>query len=113
MIRNKLITIVLLCFMASCKRLTFEGKTSNAIKVKTDEKFSLHFPEDHSKGINWQLDDSYDKNILDYTNSVWEGNSRGVNFLFKATKTGATKLLFKERTFNEFTDSVFVTVAVE
>jgi hypothetical protein len=104
---------LLVIALASCKRKTINGYEVKEAEFNLHDKFSVLLPENHTKAETWHLSENYNKDLLDYTTSVWEGNEKGVNFLFKATQKGETLLLFKKRTYNAFTDSVRISITVK
>lgn len=94
---------ILACFafITSCSYNTIDGNKTNSVTVKLNEKFRINLAEDHSTGYTWQLNDTYDKKNVDHFNTVWEGNTKGVYFYFKAIKKGETVLSFTSRMYED------------
>lgn len=86
-------SIVALAF-TSCSYNTIDGNTDKTTTVKLNSKFRINLAEDHRTGFTWRLADDYDKTGLDNFNTVWEGNTKGVFYYFKAIKKGETVLNF-------------------
>lgn len=61
---------------------------------KAGEKFCVNLPENHTTGYMWQINNSFDNNVLDYYGSVFRGNEKGVDFNFTALQKGKTSLTF-------------------
>jgi predicted secreted protein len=58
-------------------------------------KFNITLPENHTTGYMWQIENSYNDTVIDYMNSVWHGNEKGVVFNFEGKAKGSAKLEFK------------------
>ncbi len=97
---------------ASCSPPTIDANASGTQLVKINSKFRINLPEDHTTGYTWQLNDDYDKSIIDHTNTVWEGNTNGVFFYFKASKKGTTTLNFKSRKHDDINSLKAITIEV-
>lgn len=77
---------------SNSKTITLESPQKNGLK--SNEKFTIELPENHATGYLWQLSNSYNIKQIDYLNSVWHGNEKGVYFNFKALQKGETELNF-------------------
>lgn len=87
--------IICLCFAASCsnsKTVSLEAPQKN--ELKSGEEFTIQLPENHTTGYLWQLTKSYNSQTIDYLNSVWHGNDKGVYFNFKTLEKGTSELNF-------------------
>ena len=98
--------------LGSCSPLTIDSNASGSQLIKNNTKFRINLPEDHRTGYTWQLNDDYDKSILDHTNTVWEGNSNGVFFYFTSSKKGTTNLNFKSRKHDNINALKSITIEV-
>lgn len=90
-----LVTLSFACILMACSKshtITEAAPFKNT--VETNSKFHINLPEDHNTGYVWLMDSQYDTNVLDYMNSVWHGNEKGVDFNFEARKKGETTLKF-------------------
>jgi len=58
-------------------------------------KFNITLPEDHTTGYLWQIGTEYNDTVVDYMNSVWHGNEKGVVFNFEGKAKGSAELEFK------------------
>jgi hypothetical protein len=109
--------IALLLFLSiaiiGCKRTTINGLNTPNYELNLNEKFSIQFPEDHRKGETWQPTELTQQSIVEYNQSVWEGNEKGVNFLYKATETGSIQLQFKKLSYNQITDTATILIVVK
>ncbi|MBK7309359.1 MAG: protease inhibitor I42 family protein [Sphingobacteriaceae bacterium] len=99
-------------FLASCSYQTIKVNDAQPCKVKLNKKFRINLPEDHRTGYTWQLNDEYDKSLLDRMNTVWEGNDNGVYFYFTAVKPGITILNFTSRNYNDINSIKEITIKV-
>jgi len=90
----KAFLIIFLAFlMTSCMQQV--NKPSPEINtVKKGSTFYINLPENHTTGYLWQLSPKFDNQILDYINSVFHGNEKGVHFNFEAVASGKTRLDF-------------------
>ncbi len=69
-----------------------EAPLENSIEV--NKQFRVALPENHTTGYMWQLNNNFDKKIIDYYGSVFRGNEKGVDFNFRGLKRGKTTLQF-------------------
>lgn len=91
-----------LCFLLlisplafSCSKSEAVSKTAPAVNsLPVNTKFNINLPENHTNGYLWQLSNTYDINTVDYMNSVWHGNEKGVVFNFESREKGTTELEF-------------------
>lgn len=81
----------------SCSYRTIKKEDTQPVILKVNEKFRINLPEDHRSGYTWQLSDNYNKQLIDYTNAVWEGNTNGIQFYFQAKQKGKTSIIFTSR----------------
>lgn len=110
---KNLLLVLLPVVLLSCKKqLTIDGTTSQTIEVSVGEKFRINLPEDHTSGYTWQLNDTYDKSIVDHYNTVWEGNKNGVMYYFATTKKGKTILNFTSRKYDDVNSIKELTLTV-
>lgn len=90
------VTLAICIFLGtSCsnsKTINLESPQEN--ELKPGEKFTIELPENHTTGYLWQLEKSYNSEQVDYMNSVWHGNDKGVYFNFKTSEKGKTELHF-------------------
>lgn len=97
----------------SCNKLrTFDSNSTEPIKVSAGEKFRINLPEDHTTGYTWQLNNSFNKSIVDHYNSVWEGNTNGVYFYMQSLKAGTTVLNFTSRKYDDVNSIKELTIIV-
>lgn len=108
---KKLIAIATF-FFASCSYQTIKVNDPQPCEVKLHKKFRINLPEDHRTGYVWQLNDEYDKTILDRMNTVWEGNDNGVYFYFTAVKPGITILNFTSRNYDDINSIKEITIKI-
>jgi hypothetical protein len=78
----------------SCSRKQVEKEAPFINKISQNEKFKINLPEVHSDGNLWRFSETFDATVLDYTGSVWRGNTNGVDFNFNTLATGQTTLTF-------------------
>ncbi len=93
--RNFYFLLLISHLVFSCHKsesVSREAPAVNALPVNT--KFNIHLPENHTDGYLWQLNTTYDINSVDYMNSVWHGNEKGVVFNFESREKGKTALEF-------------------
>ncbi len=110
---NKYIAAILfIALFFSCSYHTIEVNSKQTITLKLNEKFRINLPEDHTSGYTWQLNDTYDRSIIDHINTVWEGKSNGVFFYFKATKIGTTVLNFTSRKYDDINSVKEMTITI-
>jgi hypothetical protein len=72
--------IILVFIFSSCSFQTINVNAPQPCEVKPYKKFRINLPEDHRSGYTWQLNDVYDKDIVERLNTVWEGNNNVVYF---------------------------------
>jgi predicted secreted protein len=63
--------------------------------VPLHSKFNITLPENHTTGYMWQIKNGYNDTVVDYMNSVWHGNEKGVVFNFESKAKGSAELEFK------------------
>jgi predicted secreted protein len=100
--KNIAFIILISSCIASCDNTrTINTQTPQPLNIQLNEKIRINLPEDHTTGYTWQLNDSYDKTIIDHYNSVWEGNKNGVMIYLRGTKKGTTVLNFTSRKYDD------------
>jgi predicted secreted protein len=62
--------------------------------VSQGEKFRITLPENHKTGYTWQINNTFDSNVLDYYGSVFRGNEKGVDFNFVGLEKGTATVNF-------------------
>ncbi len=89
------ICLLLCVIFFGCSNIkTIETPSPAIHKVKQGESFCIPLPENHTTGYLWQLSPSYNQETVDYINSVWHGNDKGVYFNFSAKAKGNCQLDF-------------------
>lgn len=86
---------------ASCSYETISNETPMTNIIQLHTKYRINLPEEHSSGYLWQLTDDYNKSIIDHSNTIWHGNTKGVDFNFKTLAPGTTTLTFILRKYND------------
>jgi len=104
--------IFISAIISSCSYHTVDVNSPQPVLIPSNEKFRINLPEDHTIGYTWQLNDTYDSDIIDHVNTVWEGNSNGVYFYFKSVKPGTTVLNFTSRKYNDINSVKEITITV-
>ena len=96
-----LLKILVGIIATSCtlKQIKNESPQINLLEIK--QKYKINLPENHSNGYIWQLNDDYDRTIIDNLNTVWHGNENGVDFNFNTLSAGQTTLTFVSRKFTD------------
>ncbi|MGE0567583.1 MAG: protease inhibitor I42 family protein [Bacteroidia bacterium] len=110
---KQIIHILIIPLLCCCSAKTFKEPTPKEITVKKDESFRVNLSENHKDGFTWQLDESYNREIIEYKNSVWEGNENGVFFYFKPIKIGSTEITFIERKYDSIRNIKTITIFVK
>ncbi|MBA3665702.1 MAG: hypothetical protein H0W61_16075 [Bacteroidetes bacterium] len=95
------VLVALLFISCSYEQIKNEGSEVNIVQLK--KKYRINLPEDHTKGYIWQLSDDYNRKIIDHINTVWHGNTKGVDFNFNTLSSGSTTLTFVLRKYNDTT----------
>ncbi len=96
-------SILILFLFQNCSYTEIK-KTSPEINiVKNGENFMIILPENHSEQLMWKLDDKHNKNCIEYINSVFHGNEKGVYYNFKALQKGQDTLHFALYKYNDVT----------
>lgn len=90
---------IVFCVSCSLKEIKTEAPGIN--KIELGNKYRINLPENHSDGFIWQLNEKYDKTIIDNINTVWHGNEKGVDFNFNTLADGQTTLTFVLRKYND------------
>ncbi len=78
--------------MQSCSLPQLNKEAPAVNEVKAHAKFRISLPENHSTGALWQLDQNYDRSVVEELNAVWHGNEKGIDFNFKTLSAGQTTL---------------------
>ncbi len=87
----------LLCLFSllnSCTFIQLNKEAPEVNEINTSTKFRINLPENHSTGYLWELDQNFDKTLLQEMNAVWHGNEKGIDFNFQSLKVGETTLRF-------------------
>jgi hypothetical protein len=96
LIKNVNVTVLLLpgiiFFSCSLKEIKEPSPGINVIKI--NEKYRINLPEEHSSGYIWQLDDNFDRSVIQNLSSVWHGKKKGVDFNFSTLAAGQATLTF-------------------
>jgi predicted secreted protein len=87
--------------LLSCQPPTLEKGTPGINEVKTGAKFKVVLPEDHIDGYTWQLNEDFDKSVIEAMDPAWHGKEKGIYFYFKALYKGQTTLTFVKRKFTD------------
>lgn len=88
-------TLILILVLTSCSDYeTINQEAPKANAVKSGQKFRIILPENHTTGYMWQISNSFDETHIDYINSVWHGNEKGVYYNFIASEKGIATLNF-------------------
>ena len=98
--------------ITSCTK-TIDGSITEDLKIVNGTTFRVNFKENHKDGFTWQLEEGYDKSIIQYKNSVWEGNENGVYFYFQALKPGTTQISFIERKYDSVRKTIKSTFIIK
>ncbi len=93
--RNLYFLLLISPLVFSCNKSESVSKAAPAVNIlPVNTKFNINLPENHTNGYLWQLNNTYDINSVDYINSVWHGNEKGVVFNFESREKGKTELEF-------------------
>lgn len=99
-----LILSFLAAFFVKCSDFVLKSEFPVENEVKSGQKFKIILPENHTKGENWQLLQTYDKTHVKQVNEVWHGNEKGIYFHLKALSVGQTTLSFVKRKYTDTLD---------
>jgi len=103
-IKNRLYLLFLVIFLGNCGDLELKNEYPEINEVTSEAEFKIILPEDHRKGLNWQLTQDYDKSHVRQINEVWHGNEKGIYFHLQALSIGQTTLTFVSRTYTDTAD---------
>lgn len=93
--KTKIIFLFCLLFVLNgCTLPQLDKETPSVNEVGIHTKFRINLPENHTTGYLWQLNQNFDKALLEEMNAVWHGNEKGIDFNFKSLKVGETTLTF-------------------
>ena len=101
---NSIILTAILFLLNGCGFHEINKESPEINEVQANSKFCIILPEDHTKGYNWQLDQSYDPSVIQQINEVWHGNEKGIFFNLKALAMGQTTLTFVSRNYTDTAD---------
>jgi hypothetical protein len=104
MIIRALVLTLASVFFQNCRGHEIHKEAPEINEIRTETKFRINLEEDHSRGYTWQLQDSYDRSIVEQLNSVWHGNLKGIDFNFKTHAVGRTILTFVKRRYTDTLD---------
>jgi predicted secreted protein len=96
--------IILLAIFQACSLKEVKKNFPDINQVPVGEKFRINLPENHTDGYTWSLRDDYNKNVLANSNTVWHGNTKGLDFNFQALAAGQTTLTFVKRRYTDTAD---------
>lgn len=88
----------------SCSYKQIKNESPSINTVRVNEKFRINLPEDHRTGNSWQLNNDYNKSLLNNLNVVWHGNEKGIDFNFKALSVGDVTLSLINRKYVDTID---------
>lgn len=114
-VANKFIFLLIIAtIFSACNYEKIENEIPQINTILINKKYRINLPEEHQSGYIWQLQDNYEKNIIDNFNTVWRGNTKGVDYNFKTLAVGETTLTFVRRKYSD-TNSVkqFVVKIIE
>jgi predicted secreted protein len=97
-------SVVFFVTLQSCSLKEVNKNLPDINQVLVNEKFRINLPENHNDGFTWNLQDSFNKEILTNSNTVWHGNRKGVDFNFHALAAGQTTLTFVKRRYTDTAD---------
>lgn len=88
--------LLLLFLVYSCHKSQDISEPSPFVNaVPLHSKFNITLPENHTTGYMWQIENGYNDKVIDYMNSVWHGNEKGVVFNFESKAKGTAELEFR------------------
>lgn len=90
---KKIFKPLCLLVLVGCSSASLKPSPESNI-VENNSSFMINLPENHTTGYLWQLYNEYDESKIEYINSVWHGNEKGINFNFESKATGNTTLKF-------------------
>lgn len=94
--------LCLICVVFSkCSLPLIEKEAPQVNEISNNSKFQIILPEDHTTGYIWQLNQDYDKQLIENVNVVWHGNEKGVYFNFKTLHKGQAVLTFTNRKYTD------------
>ncbi|MGZ4099049.1 MAG: hypothetical protein ACXVNM_09220 [Bacteroidia bacterium] len=99
--RLTVLNYLVMIFFISCTYEKIENEIPSVNTISLNKKYRINLPEEHLSGYIWQLNDNYDKKLIDNINTVWHGSTKGVDFNFKTLATGSTTLTFILRKYND------------
>lgn len=91
-------------FFTKCNFTEVQKEAPEINNLKTNTKFVIKLPENHTTGYIWQLSPDFDKKTIENSNVVWHGNEKGVYFHFKSLSVGQTTLTFVNRKYTDTSD---------
>lgn len=101
---KKIASFLLLPLLVSCNSVEITKETPDINHVQTLSKFKIILRENHAEGYSWHLNQTYNTNIVNYVNSAWHGDYKGVYFYFKTLSKGKTELTFVKRKYTDTTE---------
>lgn len=111
-ILNTLISLAILFLFQNCSYTEIKKPSPEINEIKQGENFMIILPENHNEQLMWKLDDKHNKNCIDYINSVFHGNEKGVYYNFQAIKNGQDTLNFALYKYNDVTKIISYIVKV-
>lgn len=104
---------LILIFFQNCSYQEVKNPSPTINTIKQGEKFMIVLPEDHSQNMMWKIDDKHNKKCIDYINSVFHGNEKGVYYNFEALQKGQDTLNFALYNYNDVKKYASYIVKVE
>ncbi len=102
---KSLFFILPLClFLISCSNELILEEAPFDNVIRENKNFTIILPEDHTTGYTWTINDNYNKKNVEFINSVWHGNNKGVYYHFSTLKSGLCTLNFVCRKFTDTSD---------
>lgn len=102
--KHAILIIICTLFLINCSYHQADKVAPMENKINKGEKFRITLPENHTTGYMWQINNTFNNQILDYYGSVFRGNDKGVDFNFTALKTGKATLNFTLIKYHDTTD---------
>jgi predicted secreted protein len=93
--------IIVTVFLISCRYKQVKERAPRVNTVNAGEKFMINLPENHNDGYTWQLQQSYNTEVVNTVNEVWHGNDKGLDVNLWAVAAGQTTLTFVKRKYRD------------
>ncbi len=92
-----ILLIFLMLSVDSCRPLAIKEEAPAINELSIGSTFRINLPENHQSGYGWQLNNDYNKTVVQALNAVWHGNKKGIDFNFKAMAPGSATLVLTNR----------------